>query len=758
MSAARPQPVPQSVPVPPTRSVPGASNHPTPAQAAALAAGNWPLLARLCKQALRKNPRDLPATRLLAHALAGLGKTAEALAMYRSAELVWPDDGELLINHANTLLAQARNDEALPLLEKVCALRPEKAQCWLKLAQCCYLLTRHETGFAAALKAAALAQERTEQAAALTQKAIHRRELGQIQQAVRDCEAAIALTPTDPANHTNRLLFMLADPDCSAARLTQAARAFAAVFEPALRPHWPDFAAQRGAPWRRLRVGFLSPDFRVHSVMYFVEGLLAQLDRRQFEVHALHLFPRADHVTQRVRRHADRFVNLSSLGAQQQAQAIRALEIDILIDLAGHTGYNGLLALAHKAAPVQVAWLGFPATTGLQAVDYRLTDDITDAPDAQAEYSERLYRLPTLFACYRPLSRQPLWRYQPRYQVRPTPALANGCVTFGSCNNLGKIGDPVLALWGRVLAAVPGARLLIEGKNLGQREFAGAYAQRCARLGIAPDRLDLVALDGDNQFLTYHRVDIALDPFPLTGGTTSFDALWMGVPLVSMAGQSFKSRMGLGLLTHLGRSAWIARTPDDYVRIARELAADSAALNRLRLGLRAQMEGSALMREDLFNRHFGAALRNIWHDWLARCAHPDDAAQQQARLAHWRAQCPPDWELPPAPGVAIAPGRRISLADAHQRLQRLAAKARAAPAVAQETNAVAGAGAGLQIRHRRWVALTRFAQIVLDAVPQDPLALCCLAEVERAHGHGAFALTYLQHALQAMRQAQADRV
>ena len=160
--------------------------------------------------------------------------------------------------------------------------------------------------------------------------------------------------------------------------------------------------------------------------MYFVEGLLAQLDRRQFEVFAYYLYPRDDHITERVQRHADHFVRLAGFSYLEQTQRIRDDGIDILIDLAGHTGGNALLTLAHKAAPVQVSWLGYPATTGLQAVDYKFTDEVTDPPDADAQYSERLYRLPTLFACYRPMSRQPLWRYQPRYLVRPAPALSNG--------------------------------------------------------------------------------------------------------------------------------------------------------------------------------------------------------------------------------------------------------------------------------------------------------------------------------------------
>ena len=711
---------------------------------AALDAKDWPLLVRLCKQTLRKNARDLHATRMLGYALDCLGKVNDSIEVYRRGAAMWPNDAELLINYGNILLNHVRNMEALPILEKVCELRPDKAICWLKLAQCCYLITQHEKGFHAAQQAAALATDIFERSAALTQKAIHRREFGQVKEAVQDCLDAITLTPKELSNHTNRLLFMLADPDADAASLSKAARDFGIEFEPPLKPQWPDFAERRGNPWRKLRIGFLSPDFRVHSVMYFVEGLLAQLDRRQFEIFAFYLFPRDDQVTSRVQHHADHFIRLAGLSAKEQAQAIRAQDIDILIDLAGHTGHNGLMAMAHKAAPVQISWLGFPATTGLTSVDYKFTDEITDPPDADPQYTEQLYRLPTFFACYRPMSRNPLWRYQPRYVVRPTPALENGFITFGSCNNLGKLTDPVLALWGQVLEAVPGSRLLIEGRNFGQPDIANAYRQRCQGLGLDPARLDLVALNMDNQYLTYHRIDIALDPFPLTGGTTTFDVLWMGLPIVSMVGESFKSRMGVGMLTYLGRTEWLAQTPSDYVRIARELAADVQALNSLRLGLRAEMERSALMREDIFNHHFGEGLRVMWMQWLARAEHPDDAEAQMQAMQNWLPQMPQEWSQAPTPGVGLKPGLRITLAEAHQRLQTLVEKAKALP-ISSPSDA-----AGSQITSRPWIAVTELAEVVLNAVPHDPVALACLAEVEHAHGHTDFAVTYLRYATESI--------
>lgn len=709
---------------------------------AALQAADWPLLARLCRQALRKNSRHLRAHRLLGFALNKLRDTDAALAAYKQAAALWPDDAELLINYSNVLLEHDMHADAGPLLEKACALKPDHAVSWINLANCCYATRRNEIGFAAAEKGLALAQNLDQQVTALTQRAIHRRELGQIREAVEDCETAIRLNPRSLPNHTNRLLFMLADPAVDARQLAAAAREFATVVEPEFKPHWPDFAAQRHGPWRRLKIGFLSPDFRLHAVIYSVEGLLAQLDRRQFEVFAFYLFPKDDLITERVQRHADHFVRLAGMTPGEQADAIRAQGIDILIDLAGHTGHNGLLAMARKPAPVQVSWLGYPATTGLSAIDYKFTDEVTDPPEADEQYSERLYRLPTLYCCYRPMSRNPLWRYQPLYLVRPTPALANGFITFGSCNNLGKLTDEVLKLWGRVLTAVPGSRLLIEGKNLGDPALATTYRERCANLGIDVARLELVPLDTANQYITYHRIDIALDPFPLTGGTTTFDLLWMGVPLVSMIGKSFKSRMGTGFLTYLGRTEWLAQDAEDYVHIAAALAADVPRLNTLRLGLRREVEQSTLMREDLYCHHFGEGLRLMWLQWLAQGQHPQDVEAQSRLIESWLPTLPPEWSEPAVPGVGLAPGRRVPLPEAHQHLQALLDKAREMRPSVSSTNGMIG--------HRCWAEVTELAEMILSAVPHDPVALACLAEVEHAHGHTDFAVTYLRYAQEAL--------
>lgn len=722
---------------------------------AAHSAQDWRRLSQLCKQVLRKNGKHLVAHRYLGYSLKMQSQIEPAVQAFKQAIVYFPADAELLANYTNLLLEQARHAEALPLLEQLCSLRPTDSTSWSKVAQSCYSIGLHEKGFGSAMVAYNLAQNDSQRAAALTQRAIHRRELGQIKEAVDDCTVAIALTPTDAANHTNRLLFMLGDPGTSAEQLSAAAREYAAIFEPPHKPHWPTYAERRGDPWRKLRIGFLSPDFRIHAVMCFAEGVLAQLDRRQFEVYAFHLYPKDDLVTERVKCHVDHFVKLSGMGYEAQAECIRSHGIDILIDMTGHTGNNALLTMVRKPAPVQATWLGFVATTGLTAVDYYITDEVINPPGTDHLFTETLYRLPTYAASYRALSRNPLWRYQPLYAVRPTPALRNGYITFGSCNNLGKLTDEVLTLWGQLLQHIPTARLLIEGKGFAKADFADRYRDRCAALGIDPNRLVLVPLDTTKQYLAYHDIDIALDPFPLTGGTTTCDVLWMGVPLVSLEGHSSPSRMSTDALTYLGRTEWLAKTPQEYLAIALDLACNVEQLNAFRLSFRDEVERSPLMRDDIVCHHFAAALRTMWLRWQAQREFPDDAAARDRTIAEWQGRRPADWAGPAPLRVGLPHGEKIALTEAHQRLQQMVDRA-----ISQhkEKNGTLATNPSQAPMGKQWVAITELAEMVLCAVPNDAVALACLAEVEHAHGHTEFAVTYLRYATQALQCSVPDGV
>lgn len=310
------------------------------------------------------------------------------------------------------------------------------------------------------------------------------------------------------------------------------------------------------------------------------------------------------------------------------ARQIQQDEIDILIDLSGHTSGHRLLTFAHHPAPVQVSWLGYADTSGLSRIHWRISDGHGDPAGAEARYTEQLWRLPEVFCCYRPMVRLPALRHSADYAVHPTPALQHGQITFGCCNNYAKITDDMIALWSQLLHRVAGARLLLELAGIQHGQARTALQARFARHGIAAARLQLEERDPRWQYLRYHQIDIALDPFPANGGTSSCDVLWMGVPLVTLAGTRFVSRMGVSLLHAVGHPEWVAQDQADYLDIAARLAADIPALNAIRLALRAEMEASRLMDEAGFTRQFEAALRGMWQAWCTQQAalpQPDQA-------------------------------------------------------------------------------------------------------------------------------------
>ncbi|MDT8993012.1 acetylglucosamine transferase [Curvibacter sp. APW13] len=701
----------------------------------------WPELERLCRDTILSDPRNIKAHRFLGFSIHQQDRTNEALQTYAKSASLIPDDPELLVNYCKLLLAQGRSDEALPHAERATQLCADNSLLWSTLAATCYETSHHKRGYAAADKALELARTPEERFLAFNQRAIHGRELGYIKQAVEDSIRGIEIAPDNVVNHTNRMLFMLADPDTTAHDIRQAAEAFSVAIEAPLRAKWASFADRNRDPWRRLKVGFLSPDLRMHSVMVFAEGLFANLDRRQFELFGFYLHPKQDYVTERVKKHLDHFIDVHHLSSESRWRCIQNHEIDILIDLAGHTAHHGLVSMAHKAAPIQASFIGFPGTTGLQSVDYFISDQVTDPDNAQADYVETLLRMPMRPCTYRPLSRNPLWRYQPAYQVQPAPALRNGYVTFGSCNNLGKVTDQVLRTWGAILNTVPGSKFLIEGKGFELPEFTQRYIERCRTLGIAEDRLILVPREYKNQYLTYHDVDIALDTFPMTGGATSLDVVWMGLPVVSMLGRSHMGRITAGVLQCLNRTEWLAQDEASYVAIASSLASDIRALNELRLGLRDAVEQSSLLRDELVCPMFGVALRSMWHRWVSAMEAPNDHATQDSLCEHW-AQNPPESLMDRGTEtVGIAPGIRVTKTQARsQLLEMLELAKRSPPPVAGQP--LTGA----------WKAATEFAEHLLCAHPHDPIALTVLSEIEEHCGNLAFAVTYMQFATKALMQ------
>jgi predicted O-linked N-acetylglucosamine transferase (SPINDLY family) len=415
-------------------------------------------------------------------------------------------------------------------------------------------------------------------------------EQGKIEEAVAACRQAVKLRP-DLGEARSNLAFSLNFVDhISAGEVFETHREWDIRHG---RPMPDSVYTNDRSIGRRLKIGYVSADFRLHSVAYFLEPLLRSHDRGRLEVFC----------------YSDVSAPDTATAHDALADRIRNDGIDILVDLAGHTSKNRLPVFARKPAPVQVTWLGYPNTTGLDAMDYRLVDAVTDPEgEADAFASEALVRLPGGFLCYGGRDDAPA--------PGAAPSLETGFVTFGSFNNLAKLSGATLDVWARLLDRLPSARLLLKGKPFAEAATRAIYLDRLAERGVTADRVELVAwLPEEAHLAVYDRVDIALDPFPYNGTTTTCEALWMGVPVVTLRGDRHAGRVGASLLTQIGLNDLIADSVESYVEAAAALAGDPARLDELRHALRPRMAASRLCDGPAFAREVEGAYRTMWRRW-----------------------------------------------------------------------------------------------------------------------------------------------
>lgn len=359
---------------------------------------------------------------------------------------------------------------------------------------------------------------------------------------------------------------------------------------------------------RRLKVGFVSGDFRRHSVAYFLQSAVANLDPGAFELIAYSTTRLEDEMTARLRPYFWIWRDLFSLSDTAAVDLIKGDEIDVLFDLSGHTNHNRLMMFGYKVAPVQVSWLGYPNTTGLDCIDYRLTDHLVD-PEGEEDqfYSERLWRLPGPFLCYTAPKDSP--------PVTDPPIVRSGRITFGSFNARVKLGDECIALWSRILNALPASCLIIKSINgVEEDDACDELIAKFSAHGVAADRVVVRgAKDSVLEHLeAYGEIDIALDSVPYNGTTTTCEALWMGVPVVSLTGDRHAGRVGSALLQRLGLGEWVANTADEFVTKAIKLATDVVLLTQLRSMMRDRLRASPLMDGEAMGRNLGGAIRSMW--------------------------------------------------------------------------------------------------------------------------------------------------
>lgn len=373
----------------------------------------------------------------------------------------------------------------------------------------------------------------------------------------------------------------------------------------------PNFEQTDRSPARKLRIGYVTPDLRYHSVAYFIEPLLMHHDRSQFELFCYLELAGADDMTGHLLKFAGTVRNTCGVSDDKVAATIRQDQVDILVDLAGHTSKNRLPVFAHKPAPIQMSYLGYPNTTGLPTVDYRITDAWADPPGMTEHlHTEKLLRLEKGFLCFTPPVESP--------GIAPLPANKNGYVTFGSFNALQKITADMLKLWARILMSVPQSKLLIKNPQLTDPAFQAGLRAQLMEYGVASERvLILGQTSKEAHMAAFGQVDIALDTFPYHGTTTTCDTLWMGVPVITLAGKSHVSRVGVSLLTRMGLSEFIADTEEEYIEYAVCLANSGEKLSDLRKSLRTIFEDSGLCDGLSFTRNVESTYRQVWQSWCA---------------------------------------------------------------------------------------------------------------------------------------------
>jgi protein O-GlcNAc transferase len=554
-----------------------------------------------CRRALALSPDLAEAHSNLGIALREQGKLDEAIACYRRALALSPDLAEAHGMLGIALRDQGKLDEAVACCRRAVELKPDFTNVHnLGIALCD--LGRPDEAAACCRRALEL---RADSADAYSSLGSALKDQGKLDEATACYRRAIELKRDFVDAHSSLLYTLLFCPDYDGQAILEEHRRWSRQHaEPLARliqPHGND-----RSPDRRLRIGYVSPDFRNHATAFFTSSLLSAHGHHNFEIYCYSDVPCPNDMTERFRSYADVWRNIVGLTDEQLAQLVRRDQIDILVDLTMHMARNRLLAFARKPAPVQLCWAAYPGTTGLSTMDYRLSDPYLDPPGLHdQDYTEESIRLPDSFWCYDPLGTEP--------QVGSLPALDNGHITFGSLNNFCKVNETVLELWAAVLRAVDGSRLILLSGE-------GSHRQQIWKVlewgGVERQRVRFVAKLPRPRYLEqYHGIDIALDTFPYNGHTTGLDALWMGVPTVTRVGQRAVGRAGLCFLSHLGLTELAAGTPEQYVGIAVELAGDLRRLGGLRASLRDRLRASPLMDAPRFARNVESAYREIWRRW-----------------------------------------------------------------------------------------------------------------------------------------------
>ncbi|HSI12541.1 MAG TPA: tetratricopeptide repeat protein [Chthoniobacter sp.] len=530
-------------------------------------AGQHAAAVSLIQQALALDPQNASVHSDLGEACLALDRADEAIAHYRRAIALDPRLAAAHFNLANALHQQGCLDEAVAEFRAAFALNPHDPRVLSNLSS-------------------TVAEQ------------------GHLDEAIATCREVVRLLPGEPAVHSNLISLLRLHPSADRQALAEAQREWGRQFaDPHRSP--PPLTNSRD-PARRLRIGYVSPDFRIHATLFFLAPLFREHDHRQFEIHCYASVARPDEGTEHLRQLVDVWHDVRHLSDADLAATIRADEIDILVDLSMHTSGNRLPLFARKRAPVLVCWLAYAGATGLVAMDYRITDRHFDPPaPADPSIAEKPVHLPDSWCCYQP--------FLDDVPVNALPALSAGHVTFGCLNNFLKLSEDTLTRFARVLQAVERSRLILLAPQGSARSRVTDFFRQH---GIESDRIEYAVIGSRSAYLRhYHRIDLALDTLPHNGMATTCETLWMGVPVITQVGDTIEGRAGLSLLSTIGLPDLITHSADEFVATARRLAADLPTLAERRANMRAEMQASPLMDAPRFARNMEAAYREVWGRW-----------------------------------------------------------------------------------------------------------------------------------------------
>jgi len=556
------------------------------------------------REALKIDQNMVEAHINLGNILHALGQFDGAVACYQQALEIKPDYAEAHNSLGLALQAEGQLEGAMNSFRRALKIKPDFAEAHNNLGLALQAAGQLEGAKMSYSRALEIKPELIE---ALCNMGNILKDIGQFEGASESYCRALEIKPDFLEVHSN-LMFILnyTASQLPAAYLEQASKYGRVVAGKAAR--FASWKCAADLP-ERLRVGLVSGDFLNHPVGFFLEGLLAHIDPSCIELIAYPTHHQEDELTARIRPYFSNWHSLVGKNNEAAARLIHADGVHILVDVSGHTAHNRLPVFAWKPAPVQVTWLGLPATTGVAEIDYVLGDPHATPPEFDHHFSETVWRMPDVYMCLAVPDSPVL--------VAPLPALSADHVTFGSFNNLTKMGDGVVAVWARILQSVPDSRLLLKTSQLNDPSTCKQTRQRFAACGISPDRLILggTLASRDDHLATYSKVDIALDTFPYPGVTTSAEALWMGVPVLSLRGDRFLSRTAETIARNAGLPDWIAADQDDYVAKAVTFASDLNHLAALRAILRQQVLASPLFDAPRFARNFEDALWGMWQHY-----------------------------------------------------------------------------------------------------------------------------------------------